>query len=225
MKFQRNKTPLKTAKTLAIGTLAFASLGIALSGCRKSFLDETPRVQTPDDYFNSTSNAAQELVTAVYSKLYDWQQHSFSWIGMTSIASDEGEKGSDPGDTGADKDQFDKLSWSPTAISFGEVWESNFEGIARANKAIDILPTLDINSSLRERLMGESRFLRAYFYWNLVRSFGGVPLIPKVPKTPEEIEALNYRATADQIYDFIDADLEFSATVLPAAIFQIKPDE
>ncbi len=217
MKFQRNKTPLKTAKTLAIGTLAFASLGIALSGCRKSFLDETPRVQTPDDYFNSTSNAAQELVTAVYSKLYDWQQHSFSWIGMTSIASDEGEKGSDPGDTGADKDQFDKLSWSPTAISFGEVWESNFEGIARANKAIDILPTLDINSSLRERLMGESRFLRAYFYWNLVRSFGGVPLIPKVPKTPEEIEALNYRATADQIYDFIYADLEFSATVLPAS--------
>lgn len=47
MKFQRNNTPLKTAKTLAIGTLAFASLGIALSGCRKSFLDETPRVQTP----------------------------------------------------------------------------------------------------------------------------------------------------------------------------------
>ncbi|NBX65074.1 MAG: RagB/SusD family nutrient uptake outer membrane protein, partial [Bacteroidetes bacterium] len=217
MKFQRNNTPLKTAKTLAIGTLAFASLGIALSGCRKSFLDETPRVQTPDDYFNSTSNAAQELVTAVYSKLYDWQQHSFSWLGMTSIASDEGEKGSDPGDTGSDKDQFDKLSWSPTSISFGEVWESNFEGIARANKAIDILPTLDINSSLRDRLMGESRFLRAYFYWNLVRSFGGVPLIPQVPKTAAEIEALNYRATADQIYDFIDADLEFAATVLPSS--------
>ena len=210
-------TSLKTAKTIAIGTLAFASLGIAFTGCRKSFLDETPRVQTPDDYFNSTANAAQELVTAIYSKLYDWQQHSFSWIGMTSIASDEGEKGSDPGDTGTDKDQFDKLSWSPTSLSFGEVWESNYEGIARANKAIDMLPTLDINSSLRDRLMGESRFLRAYFYWNLVRSFGGVPLIPKVPKTAAEIEALNYRATADQVYDFIDADLEFAATVLPAS--------
>jgi hypothetical protein len=51
----------------------------------------------------------------------------------------------------------------------------------------------------------------------LVRSFGGVPLIPKVPKTAAEIEALNYRATADQVYDFIDADLEFAATVLPAS--------
>lgn len=188
-----------------------------MMGCRKDFLNETPRVQTPDDYFNSNTNAAQELVTAIYSKLYDWQQHGFSWIGITSIASDEGEKGSDPGDTGSDKDQMDKLSWSPTAISFGEVWESNFEGIARANKAIDLLPTIDIGAAQRDQLIGESRFLRAYFYWNLVRSFGGVPLIPKVPKTAAEIEALNYRATADQIYDFIDADLEFAAATLPAS--------
>lgn len=215
MKFQRSNTPVKFKNPILIGAIAIAAMGVVNSGCRKSFLDETPRVQTPDDYFNSTANAAQELVAAVYSKLYDWQQHSFSWIGMTSIASDEGEKGSDPGDTGSDKDQFDKLAWSSTSISLGEVWESNFEGIARANKAIDILPTLDINAGLRERLMGESRFLRAHFYWNLVRSFGGVPLIPKVPKTTAEIEALNYRATAEQIYDFIDADLEFAATVLP----------
>ncbi len=88
---------------------------------------------------------------------------------------------------------MDKLSWSPTSISFGELWESNFEGIARANKAIDLLPTIDISSAQRDQLMGESRFLRAYFYWNLVRCFGGVPLIPKVPKSAEEIEALNYR--------------------------------
>jgi hypothetical protein len=44
-----------------------------------------------------------------------------------------------------------------------------------------------------------------------------VPLIPKVPKSAEEIEALNYRATADQVYDFIDADLEFAAATLPAS--------
>lgn len=210
---------VKTAKIFSLGALAICTLGGSLSSCRKSFLDETPRAQTPNDYFNSNANAATELVTAIYSKLYDWQQHGFSWIGMTSIASDEGEKGSDPGDSGSDKDQFDKLSWSPTSISFGEVWESNFEGIARANKAIDILPTLDVNSDLRDRLIGESRFLRAYFYWNLVRSFGGVPLIPKVPKTAAEIEALNYRATANQIYDFIDADLEFAATALPSNYF------
>ena len=211
------KTHFNTAKTFTLGAMAICTLSITMMGCRKDFLNETPRVQTPDDYFNSNTNAAQELVTAIYSKLYDWQQHGFSWIGVTSIASDEGEKGSDPGDTGSDKDQMDKLSWSPTSISFGELWESNFEGIARANKAIDLLPTIDISTAQRDQLMGESRFLRAYFYWNLVRCFGGVPLIPKVPKSAEEIEALNYRATADQVYDFIDADLEFAAATLPAS--------
>jgi hypothetical protein len=211
------KTNFNTAKTFTLGAMAICTLSITMMGCRKDFLNETPRVQTPDDYFNSNTNAAQELVTAIYSKLYDWQQHGFSWIGVTSIASDEGEKGSDPGDTGSDKDQMEKLSWSPTSISFGELWESNFEGIARANKAIDLLPTIDISAAQRDQLMGESRFLRAYFYWNLVRCFGGVPLIPQVPKTAAEIEALNYRATADQIYDFIDADLEFAAATLPAS--------
>jgi hypothetical protein len=211
------KTHFNTAKTFTLGAMAICTLSITMMGCRKDFLNETPRVQTPDDYFNSNTNAAQELVTAIYSKLYDWQQHGFSWIGVTSIASDEGEKGSDPGDTGSDKDQMEKLSWSPTSISFGELWESNFEGIARANKAIDLLPTIDISAAQRDQLMGESRFLRAYFYWNLVRCFGGVPLIPQVPKTAAEIEALNYRATADQIYDFIDADLEFAAATLPAS--------
>ena len=211
------KKHFSTAKTFTLGAMAICTLSMTMMGCRKDFLNETPRVQTPDDYFNSNTNAAQELVTAIYSKLYDWQQHGFSWIGITSIASDEGEKGSDPGDTGSDKDQMDNLSWSPTDISFGEVWESNFEGIARANKAIDLLPTIDIGAAQRDQLIGESRLLRAYFYWNLVRSFGGVPLIHKVPKTAAEIEALNYRATADQIYDFIDADLEFAAATLPAS--------
>ena len=98
------KTHFNTAKTFTLGAMAICTLSITMMGCRKDFLNETPRVQTPDDYFNSNTNAAQELVTAIYSKLYDWQQHGFSWIGVTSIASDEGEKGSDPGDTGSDKD-------------------------------------------------------------------------------------------------------------------------
>ncbi len=206
---------IKNAKMYSAIALSIGASTIAFTGCSKTFLEEPPRAQTPDDYFNSNANAAVELVNAIYSKLYDWQQHSFSWIGMTSIASDEGEKGSDPGDTGTDKDQMEKLSWSSTSLSFSEVWESNFEGIARANKAIDILPNLKMNDALRTRLMGEARFLRSYFYWNLVRSFGGVPLIPKVPTTQEEIDALNYRATAGQVYDFIEADLEFAASTLP----------
>ncbi len=102
------KKYIKNAKLYSAIALTIGAATITISGCKKSFLEEVPRAQTPDDYFNSNANAAVELVNAIYSKLYDWQQHSFSWIGITSIASDEGEKGSDPGDTGTDKDQMEK---------------------------------------------------------------------------------------------------------------------
>ncbi len=204
-------TKLKSAGSMAL----ILGAVLVVPSCKKSFLEEPPRAQTPADYFSSTTQAAEELVNSVYNKLYDWSQHSFSWIGISSIASDDADKGSDPGDTGADKDQLDNLSWSSTSLSFGEVWESNFEGISRANKAIDMMDKLNMDPSKREVLKGEVRFLRAYFYFNLVRSFGGVPKIDKVPVTQAEIDAVNVKASVDEIYDLIESDLNFASTVLP----------
>ncbi len=209
----KNKV-ISTLKTASISALLLGSI-VAIPSCKKSFLDEPPRSQTPADYFSSTTQAAEELVNSVYNKLYDWSQHSFSWIGMSSIASDDADKGSDPGDTGADKDQLDNISWSSTSLSFGEVWESNFEGISRANKAIDMMEKLNMDPTKREVLKGEVRFLRAYYYFNLVRCFGGVPKIDKVPVTQAEIDAVNLKATPDEIYDLIESDLNFAASVLP----------
>lgn len=199
-------------------TLKLASIAsvVALSswGCKKNFLEEPPRVQTVNDYFSTTNQAAKEMVNAIYNKLYAWETHSFSWMGMSEIASDNSEKGSDPGDTGADKDQLDDYFFSPTSISFGEVWNSNFEGIARANKAIDFIGKLDLPSAEKDRWIAEARFLRGYFYYNLVRSFGGVPKIDKVPVTEQEISNTYVRASADEIWDLIESDFQ-AATVLP----------
>jgi hypothetical protein len=137
---KNNMKKFKTAFTI----IGLATILVTVPSCKKSFLEEPPRAQTPDDYFSSTKQAAEELVTSVYNKLYDWSQHSFSWIGISSIASDDADKGSDPGDTGADKDQLDNLSHTSTSLSFGEVWESNYEGISRANKAIYLMDKLNI---------------------------------------------------------------------------------
>ncbi len=189
-------------------------VALAAAGCKKNFLDEPPRVQTVDDYFATTNQAAREMVNAIYNKLYAWETHSFSWMGMTEMASDNSDKGSDPGDTGADKDQLDGYFFSPTSISFGEVWNSNFEGIARANKAIDYIGKLDLPQAEKDRWIAESRFLRGYFYFNLVRSFGGVPKIDKVPVTEEEISNTYVRATADEIWDLIESDFQ-AAVILP----------
>ncbi len=190
--------------------LSILTLVSVFGACKKNFLEEPPRVQTADDYFKTSNQAAREMVNAIYNKLYDWNIHSFPFIGMTEIAGDNASKGSDVGDSGGDKDQLDAYFFSPTSISFGDVWNGYFEGIARANKAIKFINELEIPETQKTQYIAEARFLRGYFYFFLVRSFGGVPLIDRVPETEAEIAQTYVRASVDEIYSLIESDFQFA---------------
>ena len=183
--------------------------------CGKKFLNEPPRTVTIQDLLNS-SDGALRLIAAVYNKLYAWEEHSFSWIGISSITSDDADKGSDPGDSGTDKSDLDNWTFTPSAISFSEVWISNFEGIGRATYALKFLP--DINTPDRDRFIGEAKLLRAYFYFNLVRTFGGVPKIDNVLQSEVDIETASTRASAADIYAYIESDLNDAITKLPVNV-------
>jgi hypothetical protein len=204
-------------KSFNIVLMFAVALLMMVTACRKKFLEEPVRNQTPSDFF-SNPDAPSQLVTAVYNQLYEWQQHSFSWIGVTSIADDDAEKGSDPGDTGTDKDQLDKYTFTSSSLSFNDIWESNFKGVARANQALYYLPQFNnISDGQRARYIAEVKFLRAYYYWNLVRCFGGVPKVSKNIETQEDIANANVRASAEEIYAFIRQDLTDAISVLPAS--------
>jgi hypothetical protein len=207
----------KMKKSIHILLMFAVALLMMVTACRKKFLEEPVRNQTPTDFF-SNPDAPAQLVTAVYNQLYEWQQHSFSWIGVTSIADDDAEKGSDPGDTGTDKDQLDKYTFTSSSLSFNDIWESNFKGIARANQALYYLPQFtNISDGQRARYIAEVKFLRAYYYWNLVRCFGGVPKVNKNIETQEDIANANVRASAEEIYSFIRQDLIDAMSVLPSS--------
>jgi hypothetical protein len=60
--------------------------------CSKSFLTEPPRTTTIEDLINNPQDGAQRLIGSIYSKLYDWNVHTFSWIGISSITSDDADK-------------------------------------------------------------------------------------------------------------------------------------
>ncbi len=182
------------------------------------FLDVQPSRETTEQALSSPT-AATELVNAVYNKFLAFNESSFSWIGVSSITSDDADKGSDPGDTGTDKDLLDNLTFTATSISFNEVWEANYQGIAAANQALNYLPDLDIDEDLRSRLIGESKFLRAEFYFRLVRMFGGVPLITGVPniQNQDDINAANTRVSKEEVYAFITSDLNDAIESLPVS--------
>ncbi len=192
--------------------------GTAFLSCSKSFLDEPSRTVTIDDLINHPENGAQRIIGAVYNKFYDWNIHSFSWIGVSSITSDEADKGSTPGDGGADKIEMDNWLLSPTNLSFNDVWEGNFEGIGRACYAIEFISQMQLDENEKRRYLGEAHFLRAYFYWNLVRCFGGVPKINKILASQADIEEASKRVSAEEIYRLIETDLESALNSLPNQI-------
>ncbi|MEO6819957.1 MAG: RagB/SusD family nutrient uptake outer membrane protein [Ginsengibacter sp.] len=198
--------------SLPIILLAFTFI---LSSCGKKFLEEKARTITIQDLLKS-DDGAERLAASVYSKLYAFGEHSFSYIGVTSITSDDADKGSDPGDLGTDKGDLDNWTFTPSSISFSELWINNYEGIGRATYAIQFLP--QTSSPDKDRYMGEVKFLRAYFYFNLVRIFGGVPLIDKVLSSETEIATASTRATQEEIYAQIEKDLTEAITTLPPVV-------
>jgi hypothetical protein len=145
---------------------------------------------------------------------------TFAWIGVTSIVSDDADKGSSASDSGSDKDILDALNFTASTPSFKELFASNYQGINRCNQALKYLPQLDkADPQLRERLAGEAKFLRAFMYFTLVRSFGGVPLVDHVPVTGVEADKLMTltRKSKEEIYAFIEKDLKEAVAVLPTA--------
>jgi starch-binding outer membrane protein, SusD/RagB family len=189
----------------------------AFSSCEEDLkVDPNDVINTPD-FLNDPNNAVQ-LVNGVYNKQLDYNMYSFSWIGITSITSDDADKGSTPTDTGTDKGKLDNLNFSATDISFSDVWQGRYQGINRANTALFYLEQFTIDSNLKNRLIGEVKFLRALFYFDLVRCFGGVPIvISKIDiNDVETINAVVYtRKTKQETYAQIEADLLDAIDKLP----------
>jgi len=190
------------------------------SGCSKDFLDvdQTEAISTSDIALFNNDEGAKTFVTAIYNKFLDWNMSSFSWNGMSSIASDDADKGSSPGDTGTDKDLMDALTYNASSLSVEDVFTANYDGINRCNQALDILPKLDqADATLKARLMGEAKFLRAFMYFTLVKSYGGVPIVDHLPNPSSDSDRIMQltRKSKAEVYAFIESDLNDAIAVLP----------
>lgn len=198
----------------------FALSAYFFSGCSNDYLDvdQTESISTKDiELFNNDAGAAT-FVTAIYSKFLDWNMTSFSWIGLSSIASDDADKGSSPGDTGSDKDLMDALTYNASTPSTSEIFAANYEGINRCNQALSIIPQLDkADPALRARLLGEAKFLRAFMYFTLVKTYGGVPIIDHLPNPSSEEDRVMQltRKSSAEVYAYIESDLNDAIAVLP----------
>lgn len=208
-------------KNRLIKKLSLAALPVALllGGCSKNFLEVDPQGQTTEVLALTDPDAANKLVGGVYNTLYYGgfgpTTVGFLWVMATDVASDDSDKGSTPGDFGP-AGEIDNFTHTPNNFIFNNIWSGHFSAIISANKAIDVLNKGTLEAATKNRLIGEARFLRGLYYFNLVRFFGGVPKITTAPLASEgNSAALNTRASAAEIYSLITEDLQFAVDNLP----------
>jgi len=180
-------------------------------GCQSDFLDKKPQGQLTSGNFFEVEDHAVWATNAVYNQLRSWDVHVFSYIGLTDIISDDADKGSTPSDANFLL-EVDNFTFDAGNITMNAVWGGYYHGIYRANIALENIPNIEMDEALKERLLAECKFLRAYYYFNLVRWFGDLPLITK---TLQSDEFSQQRTPKAEVYAQIISDLEDAITVLP----------
>jgi len=203
---------------LTIVLLLFALVTIVTS-CKK--LDENPDSIIVSTQFYKTQADAISAVNSVYSTLNSDPAGDFPLYGrqlnlMTENASDN--QTYSPSNTNPDVRAMGTITYVPANSRVQKVWQQLYYGINRANIAIDNIPSIQFDTTLRARLVRESKFIRALLYFDLVRLYGDVPIILHNPNTINVQSLLVKRSPVDSVYTQIISDLT-DATNLPKSYF------
>jgi len=204
-------------KALLHFSLASLLLLLTLSGC-EGFLEKKPQGELTQEVFPESASDALLATNAAYTSLRGWYYHSGGYP-ILDIMSDDAHKGSNPNDLLSELGPYDSFKFTVTADGLDRWWAALYEGIKRANVVIEKVAEINMDESVKNQCIGQARFLRAVYYFDLVRAWGGVPKVTTV--TPPLKLA---RSSADEIYGLIIEDLEYAIGILPERSAQSAAD-
>ena len=185
-------------------------------GCTKDFLKVPPQAEKPVTQFWKTQDDATAAVNAMYANTRGWTFISFAPLAIEGIGSDDAVTGSDPTDGSvAFMDQFDNFTVTSTNRELPDFWNGMYQEINYCNQVIDNIPKISMDATLQTRYIAESKFLRAYSYFRLVRAFGDVPLRLNLPQNSSEYNIP--RAPKEQVWAAIEKDLTDAEAILPTS--------
>jgi len=188
--------------------IVIACIGL-FSSCTDFLTSELKVDYTSENYY-TTPEAATKAVTGIYNSLYGTNT---LWV-FGDVASDDAVKGGNAGDQ-ADINAINDFTASSDNGFINTFWKSSYETIARANNVITYVSPMSFDETLRNRLVGEAKFLRAYAYFNLVNIYGKVPLKLQPQLTAETVNVGLSEVSA--IYAQIEKDLTEAIAVLPVS--------
>ncbi len=199
---------------------AIAALALVSTSCVEDWLREkSPMTTEVSDFFVSAETAVQ-VTNAAYAPLaWEYNQGTyFMEFFFGDILSDDALKGGQNLANGPDAYQLDNfkiLDNNPIVLQY---YRAQYQGIARANLALEQIEMMEtsedgLTPELKVRLLGEAHFLRAYYYFRLVRLYGGVPIVTSpIYSSSDWIQP---RASVEEVYELIISDLKAAEQSLP----------
>lgn len=193
-------------------SIPFLALLGSLGACNK-VLDKTPESSfTPANFYKNASDAEAGL-TGAYNSLYQ-QYYIWDYVTNSDARADNCFAG------GSNADNFAIDNFTTTALN-GNVlrdWQGLYQGINTANTVLDYVPATNdpawSSNNRKAQILGEAHFLRAFHYYNLVTSFGDVPLVLTGVAGTNLYPA---RTAVAKVYDQIVVDLLYADSTLPAS--------
>ncbi|WP_341837601.1 RagB/SusD family nutrient uptake outer membrane protein [Chitinophaga pollutisoli] len=188
--------------------ILFIIFSICVAGCQPS-LDLSPDGWKASSTFYRNAADAEAAVTGAYSVLHEVYKNEHI-LTPNVICADDGI----PFLTGAaDRVAIWKYEQVSTNSYSGQIWSSAYRGIQFSNIILARVPVIPMDENLKKQYLGEAHYLRALHYFNLVRFYGGVPLVTNEITTLAGVEMP--KAGIDEVYGLIEADLKAAETALP----------
>ncbi|MBV6644508.1 MAG: RagB/SusD family nutrient uptake outer membrane protein [Cyclobacteriaceae bacterium] len=192
-------------KILVLAAIFFSPM----FGC-EDFLEENPENFVAPENLYASPEGAIAGVNGVYDVLNSLGSSRREYYLLTEVASDDAQY--TRGNT--TRLELSNFTHTPANSNVKAIWERNYLGVARANMVVNRVPDIDMDETLKNRVIGEARFLRAFFYFNLVRLYGPVPLVLEEWEADDDFNVL--RTEIGPVYDAVIADLQFAESNLPS---------
>lgn len=171
-----------------------------------SLLDVDPADQYSTETFWKTEEHAKAGLMGSYNALLPWRSlHTMEFDMLTSNGM--------PYNEANGTQAIGKGEHLSTTYLIEALWKNCYTGIGRANTLIDNIVTVDMGEAEKAKMVGEAKFLRAFFYLNMADKFGGVPLITEAPNADKHADLP--RNTKEEVIAQVIKDLDDAIAVLP----------
>ncbi|WP_348813496.1 RagB/SusD family nutrient uptake outer membrane protein [Flavobacterium maritimum] len=196
-------------KYIFITLASVAIFSITTVSCSDEFVSRDPVYSIDsENYFNSKTDYDNALIAA-----YDLLQSSYVNVMLGEIASDNTLAGGESQTDVIGFQQIDDMIHTPVNSNLRDIWNWMFAGVNRANYILEFKDKTDFEG--KNQVIAEARFLRAYYHFELVKWFGGIPMKEDARFKIGDEKSIP-RSSVQDVYASIEADLIFASENLAA---------